>query len=231
MEMAKITLGAAGLLLSLLLALPPLVWGHCDTLDGPVVVDARTALAKGDVTPVLKWVPAAGEHEVREAFGKALAVRGAGKEAQDLADTWFFETLVRVHRAGEGAPYTGLKPAGLALTPGLVAADAAVAKGEGAAVEKLLVEAVRHGLHERFAQVKSQRPPGADVAAGRAWVAAYVPFVHWVEAVEAAAAGGGAHGEGREEAHAQPTPGDHAEPAHAGHAEPAAPSVHARHAH
>ena len=154
---------------------------------------ARKALESGKLAPVLAWVQPGDEREIERAFEQARAVRKLGGEARALADTWFFETLVRVHRAGEGAPYTGLKPAGLALTPGVAAADDAVAKGEGAAVEKLLVEAVRHGLHERFARVKSQRPPGADVAAGRAWVAAYVPFIHGVEAVEAAAASGGAH--------------------------------------
>jgi hypothetical protein len=86
---------------------------HCDTLDGPVVVDARAALAAGDVTEVLKWVQAGDEPEIRAAFDRTLAVRAAGGAALELADTWFFETLVRVHRAGEGAPYTA-SPAGAA---------------------------------------------------------------------------------------------------------------------
>ena len=128
METLKFPVGAVGVLLTLLLAVPPVAWGHCDTLDGPVVVDAKTALAKGNIAPVLKWVPAAGEKEVREAFARTLAVRKAGKEAQDLADTWFFETLVRVHRASEGAPYTGLK-AGGAEEETIVAADKALASG------------------------------------------------------------------------------------------------------
>ena len=87
--------------------------GHCDTLDGPVVNLARQALAKGDVKIVLPWVAADKEAEIRKAFDLAVAVRGKGEKERELADTYFFETLVRVHRAGEGAPYTGLKPAGL----------------------------------------------------------------------------------------------------------------------
>jgi hypothetical protein len=43
-------------------------------------------------------------------FTKTLAVRKQSKEAKELADMYFFETLVRIHCAGEGAPYTGLKP-------------------------------------------------------------------------------------------------------------------------
>src|SRR5688500_18537963 len=83
--------------------------GHCDTLDGPVVRDARAAREKGDVAPVLKWVRADDEKEIREAFAKTLKVRALGEDARDVADRHFFETLVRVHRAGEGVAYTGLK--------------------------------------------------------------------------------------------------------------------------
>jgi len=81
---------------------------HCDTLDGPVVTEGKTALEKGDVTPVLKWVKKEYESEIRTAFEKTLVVRSKGLEASELADMYFFETLVRLHRAGEGAPYTGL---------------------------------------------------------------------------------------------------------------------------
>jgi hypothetical protein len=86
------------------------VLAHCDTLDGPVVQTARTALEKGDITPLLKWVRVEDEKEIKDAFEKTLAVRRKGAEAKELADMYFFETLVRIHRAGEGAPYTGLKP-------------------------------------------------------------------------------------------------------------------------
>ena len=85
---------------------------HCDTLDGPVVLTAKSALEKGDITPVLKWVRKTDEKEIQELFNKTLIVRKQGKEAGELADMYFFETLVRIHRAGEGAPYTGLKAAG-----------------------------------------------------------------------------------------------------------------------
>ena len=188
METVKVSLGAAGFLLALLLVVPPLAWGHCDTLDGPVVVDAKAALAKGDVTPVLKWIPAKEEAEVREAFAKTLAVRGKGKEAQELADTWFFETLVRVHRASEGAPYTGLKAAG-AEEETIVAADAALASGKVDQLVKLVGEAVEHGIRHRFEQtVEKRRHAEHDVEHGRAYVASYVEFIHYGERIYQAAA-------------------------------------------
>ncbi len=187
------------------LATPALARAHCDTLDGPVVNTARTALATGKVAPVLAWVQAADEAEIRAAFQKALAARSAGPAAREVADTWFFETVVRVHRAGEGAPFTGLEPAGLDAGPAIPAADQALRTGELGPVEKLLARELQEGLRARFAQVRARKAPGEDVAAGRAWVAAYVPFVHYVEGVHQAATGGAPeHAEGG--GHAEATP-------------------------
>lgn len=90
-----------------LLASP--AWAHCDTMGGPVIAEVRAALEKGDATPILKWVKKENDAEIRTAFARAVALRAKGPEAKELADQYFLETLVRLHRAGEGAPYTGLK--------------------------------------------------------------------------------------------------------------------------
>jgi hypothetical protein len=178
---------------SILALVPAAARGHCDTLDGPVVVTARTALEKGKVEPVLAWVAPGDEAEIRDAFARARSVRKGGKEARELADRWFFETVVRVHRAGEGAPFTGLKSAET-LEPAVAAVDAFAAGGDAKRVEDLLVHAVREGLHAHLARLSAEKPPANDVAAGRRWVAAYVPFVHWAETVHTAATGAGGHG-------------------------------------
>ena len=102
-----LTILAIILVLGLGLMLPEQAVAHCDTLDGPVIADARTALDKEDVATVLKWVRLEDEKEIREAFSNTLAVRKLNSEAQNLADMYFFEKLVRIHRAGEGAPFTG----------------------------------------------------------------------------------------------------------------------------
>lgn len=155
---------------------------HCDTLDGPVVVEARTALEAGDVTPVVKWVRGEDEAEIRAAFAKTLAVRKGSPEAKDLADLWFLETLVRVHRAGEGAPYTGLEPAGGEIDPAVRAADAALVSGSVDALVALVTEAAASGIRERFREVvESKKHAGHNVEAGRAFVAAYVEYVHYAE--------------------------------------------------
>src|SRR5512146_166140 len=111
------------------LLLPRTAVAHCDTMDGPVVKAAQLALRAGDATPVLKWVPKADEAQIRALFERTLKVRALSPEARELADNYFFETLVRVHRAAEGEPYTGLKPAGTEVEPGIALADKALQMG------------------------------------------------------------------------------------------------------
>jgi hypothetical protein len=158
------------------------VFAHCDTLDGPVVMSARAAFEKGDVTPVLKWVDPAHEGEIRAAFDKALNVRTKGPEAKDLAETYFFETLVRIHRAGEGAPYTGLKPAGADLGPAVQEADKALETGDIEHLVKMLTQDAAAGIHKRFHHaLETKKHADESVEAGREFVEAYVEFVHYVE--------------------------------------------------
>jgi hypothetical protein len=166
----------------LMILLPPGVRAHCDTLDGPVVREARRALEAKDVTPVLKWVSPEAEGEIREAFVRTLAVRSLGPEPQALADRFFFETLVRIHRAGEGAPYTGLKPAGSEIDPAILASDEALETGSVDGLVKMIVADVESGLRKRFAHASGARAhAGHSVEAGRAFVAAYVEFTHYTE--------------------------------------------------
>ena len=155
---------------------------HCDGLDGPVVKAAKNALQTGNVNLVLIWVQQNDEPEIRAAFQQALLVRKQSPEAQVLADQFFFETLVRVHRAGEGASYTGLKPAGRDLGPVIPAADRALEMGAVGPLEDLLADAVRRGLQEHFEALRTlKRYDPNDVAAGRRYVRAYVEYIHYVE--------------------------------------------------
>lgn len=154
---------------------------HCDTLDGPVVAAARKALDSGNVNFVLVWVQKDNEAEIRHAFQRARNVRKAGAEAKELADMYFFETLVRIHRAGEGAGYTGLKPAGM-VEPPVVAADKAIATGKLQPLGKLVSDRMEKGLHAHFDQVMAKRKYDPnDVEAGRAYSSAYVEFTHYAE--------------------------------------------------
>lgn len=179
------------------LIMPSLVAAHCDTLDGPVVTAARAALTRGDVTPVLRWVQPKYESEIRAAFERTLRVRAKGPEARELADMYFFETLVRLHRAGEGAPYEGLKPAGTDLGPAVAGADRALASGSVDSLVKLVTESVAEGIRHRFANAMAKKSHADEsVEAGREFVEAYVEFVHYVERLHLDAVGRGLpHGE------------------------------------
>jgi len=188
------------ILCTLVLLGPNNLFAHCDGMDGPVVTAAKQALETGDVNLVLIWVSKKDETEIRNAFQKALTVRKLNPEVKELADMYFFETLVRIHRAGEGEPYTGIKPAGRDLGPAVPAADKAIADGKLEPLYKILTDKIHEGLHEKFKEVMKKKDfKKNDVDAGREFVEAYVPFVHYVEALYDAAAKGGGHGHSQED--------------------------------
>jgi hypothetical protein len=202
----------AGILVGAGLLLPQSVRAHCDTMDGPVVAAAKTALEKKDVTPVLKWLRPEAEQEIKTAFARTLAVRDKGPEARELADQFFFETLVRLHRAGEGAPFTGLRPGGTKLEPAIEEADKALESGSPDKLVKLVTENAAAGIRKRFAKAHEKKAHAEhNVEAGREFVAAYVEYVHYVEGLHQAAQGAVHHAEDHEaasakDAHSDPTP-------------------------
>ena len=136
---------------------------HCDSIDGPVVKAAMNALDIGDVRAVLPFVPEEGEAEITEAFEKVLKVRVQSSEAREVADRHFFETVVRIHRAGEGAPFTGLKPAGLGHGPVVPMAEKAIETGSPEELVKLLTDAVEGQIRERFERVMDLKREAAGM--------------------------------------------------------------------
>lgn len=169
-------------------------FAHCDTLEGPVIQEAKTALETKDVTPVLKWVPQKDEEVVKTAFEKALKERVKGPETKEKADMEFFEALVRIHRESEGAPFTGIKPAGTPPEPAVVAADEAIASGSADALIQEISNVATQGIRTRFNHVlETKKHMNDSVEAGRAYVAAYVDYVHYVEGVHNAVAGASGH--------------------------------------
>jgi hypothetical protein len=193
------------------LLVPTRASAHCDTLDGPAVRDGRAALATGNVNHALKWVPAEGEAEVRDAFTLSLRVRDLGPDARELADRSFLETLVRIHRAGEGEGFDGLKPAGTVLDPRVVAADAAIEAGDLAPLTGLVPPEDVAELSRQLDRAMALRQFDVDdLAAGRAYIAAYVDFFKLAE--------GEAHHHGHD-AHADT--GAHGHPSHEHGHEPA----------
>lgn len=158
------------------------VLAHCDTMAGPVVKAAREALRTQNVNLVLIWVQKKDEAEVKEKFRQALAVRKLNSQARKLADNYFYETIVRLHRAGEGEPYTGLKPFSTDLGPVIPLADKSFTAGSADELLKLFPADARADIQARFQEaLRQQRFDVNDVEAGRAYVKAYITFMHHVE--------------------------------------------------
>lgn len=174
---------------------------HCDTLDGPVVTAARLALDGGDVSLVLSYVPAAAENEVREAYDKTIKVRTLGGDAREVGNLWFFETVVRLHRAGEGAPYTGLKPAGLDEGPVIPVAEQAIHDEDPSLLIELLTGIVRDETDRRFQDMLTRKAQaGQSGQAARAYVSAMLGLQVWAHKL-AIAAQADAHGHNSEREH------------------------------
>lgn len=171
------------------------VFAHCDTLAGPVVIEAKASLDSGNVTPLLKWVAAENEMEIINAFNHTLGVRKLGVKAKQLADNYFFETLVRIHRAGEGAPFNGLKPAET-IDKAVVLADEAILTGSVEKLAEILSKAAIKGIHNRYNKVvAAQKNMNNSVAQGREYVEAYVQFTHYAEGLHGLIKGSGNHHE------------------------------------
>lgn len=167
---------------------------HCDTLDGPVVSAARKALDTENVNLILPWVPKKAETELKRAFRTVLPVRKLDKKAADVANRWFFEMAVRLHRAGEGASYTGLKPAGLDWGPIVPRADKAIETGDATEVINFLLHTIEEELQERFHNAISKKKYAEnDVPAAREYVQAMLGFVLWSHGLYAFVTGEGEH--------------------------------------
>jgi hypothetical protein len=183
-------------LLMFLFVMPVNISAHCDGVDGPVVKAAKKALDEENVNLVLVWVQKDDEAKIKETFDKTLKVRKLDPSAKDLADKYFFETVVRVHRMGEGASFTGVKPAGYNNDPSVLQADKIIEGNELKDLYKMLNEELHNGLHNAYEKVEAAKNYDKnDVEAGREYVAAYVNFLHYVEGVYKAAHSKGGHEE------------------------------------
>jgi hypothetical protein len=170
---------------------------HCDSIDGPVATAALEALEAQNVNLVLPYAPASAEAELSAAFEQAVAARASGPAAKAVADRYLVETAVRLHRAGEGAPYTGVQPAGADFGPVIPAAERALEAGDAKALEALLAEELRHAIRERLAEATAKGSANkeprahADVAAARERVSAEFAFIGFAEGLHRAIQGAG----------------------------------------
>ena len=160
-------------------------FAHCDTMDGPLIKDAKIAIHKNNVHYVLKWVQPENETEIKEAFSLAMKVRKSGADARNLADKYFFETVVRLHREGEGVPFTGVKPSGTPIDEKILAADKSIEKGNLSPIKDLVPKEMLPELEVRFNKVMSLKDFDVNnVSEGREYIEAYVQFFKFAEGEE-----------------------------------------------
>ncbi len=158
------------------------VSAHCDTMEGPVVKASIKALETGNLNYVLIWVRIEDEEEIKALFDKVNKVRTLSTEAKELADMYFFETVIRVHRTGEGEPYTGIKPIGYHPSEGIEEADVAIEKNSLSEILANIPNAKHKEVKDLFNDLQSKTNYDVNnLAAGRKYVAAYVHFIHYVE--------------------------------------------------
>lgn len=171
---------------AVIIAMMPLTaYAHCDTMDGPTVADGMKAMESNNVNYVLKWVQPEYEDEITRIFNLSMKVRGQGLEAKELSEQYFFSELVRMHRAGEDAPFDGLKPSGTPIDEKVLAADKSIEVGNLSPLEGLIEEEKVPELAERFEKVMAIKNFDVnDVDAGREYIEAYVKFFKFAEGEE-----------------------------------------------
>lgn len=159
------------------------LYAHCDSYDGPTIKDAVEALETNNVNLVLKWITEEQEKEIIPLFNKTYALKNGDNEIYKVVEKYFFETLVRLHRETEGAPYTGLKPAG--TTKKIIQlSDQAIASKD---IDDLLVKLNNHigtVIKEKYEKVAAlDKVKNESPEKGREYVEAYVDYTHTVEAI------------------------------------------------
>ena len=166
---------------------------HCDSFDGPALIDAAKALETNNVDLILKWINADMEGEVVPLFHKTYSLKNGDKEIYETVKKHFYETFVRLHREMEGAPFTGLKPAGTTVHI-TVMSDNALENGDFAGLLKALNNHINTQLQEKFEKTEAlYKVKDNSVEQGRAYVEAYVDYTHSLEAVHDILASGGGH--------------------------------------
>lgn len=174
---------AAALVVAVLLLLPATVLAHCGSYDRPVIREAQKALKTNNVSLLYKWIAPADEAQIQMLFDKTYSLRNGDPEIYDLVETYFLETLVRLHRATEGAAYTGLKPSG-SVNPIVVMSDGALETGNIDGLPDKLTGHIAEVVREKFDKVEMlSKQKELSPAKGREYAHAYVDYVHTIEGI------------------------------------------------
>ncbi len=134
------------------------------------------------------------EEELREKFQQSLAVFKNGGNPADLAQKYFMETAVRLHRAAEGMPFTGLKPS--STNPAdIEAAEKALETGNFEPLQDLLCQALQDESYKWFQKAReSKENDDESITSGREWVNNYVKYITYIHKLYQTIQAGPPHG-------------------------------------
>lgn len=184
-------------------AAPTPASAHCDSEKGPVAQAAMKALEANNVNLVLPYVQPDAEAELTAAFKHVMQVRKGGGGSKELADRYFLETAIRLHRLGEGASYEGMTSE--AVPAPILTADRAMASGLLDPLYKMLDQAIRKSVAEKYQAVVQAREEAAKlgtVEAFREQAEAELVFEKFIYELYGAASLAQPHAEGQAPAHA-----------------------------
>ena len=171
--------------IGIMATIPTSVSAHCDTMDGPTVADGKKAMENNNVNYALKWVQLKDENEIKNVFKDSMKVRDLSPEAKVVAEKLFLETLVRVHRIAENAPFTGLKESGTTIDKKVLAADKSIEVGNLSPLKNMIEKEKSFELNKKFERVLALKDYDInDVKAGREYIESYVKFFKFAEGEE-----------------------------------------------
>ena len=152
----------------------------CDTMDGPVVTAAELALEMENINYVISYVKKKFERELRDAFDRAIIVRGLSGEAAEVADYCFFETAVRLHMLGDGKSYTGIKHSGLNRGPMITKTEEAIEIGDNTVLKEFLMNLIEESFENQFEEIMSKKEYDLnDVDAAREYITSMLEFIRF----------------------------------------------------
>ncbi|MCF8232198.1 MAG: DUF6448 family protein [Bacteroidales bacterium] len=171
-------------------------YAHCDRENGPVAVDAKEALKTGDFSKIAIWVGEEQEEELRDKFRKSLSVYQKGGESKELATEYFMSNAVRLHRAAEGMPFTGLKPA-QAAAKDIQVAEKALITGNLDPVMDMFSSKMEDEAQKWFQKaLEAKKNKDESVKAGREWANSYVKYIIYLHKLYQKIEAGPPHGVG-----------------------------------
>lgn len=173
------------------------VLGHCNSREGPVAIDVKKALEKGDFQLIARWISAEDEQELKDKFNKCRKIYQEEKgDKQEVAREYLMETTVRLHRAAEGMPFEGLQSVG-SFPDDIEKGEQALEEENIESILNLLIEELQQEAKKWFQEaVEAKQTKNESIPEGRNYTSAYVKYITFVHKIYNEIKSGPPHGLG-----------------------------------